>query len=276
MSIPTASPIHFAAVGDVHGHMDAMVDLVAGWERRSGVELSFVLQVGDFEPHRDERDLATMAAPAKYRKLGDFAAFHSGARLFPWPVHFIGGNHEPYGYLDLIPEGAAVARDCHYLGRVGMVELGGLRVAGLSGIYREESFASRPSIGEIGVRSNKEYIGFTEAEIARLLDLGRVDVLLLHEWPSGIIAEGDASTFEERRRSMRFDGIGNEHVRMAIDLLEPSLVLCGHMHMAYRSTILHPSGRRTSVCCLGSVEERVGALAIFRVATDGPVEIASS
>ena len=88
----------FAAVGDVHGHMHAMVALLRDWEEASGETLGFVLQVGDFEPHRHEDDLATMAAPSKYRQLGDFADYHSGRATMPWPVYFIGGNHEPTAF----------------------------------------------------------------------------------------------------------------------------------------------------------------------------------
>jgi len=87
--------LFFAAVGDVHGQMHEMVRLLSAWEGRAGRALAFVLQVGDFEPVRDQKDLDTVAAPMCYRKLGDFPDFHSGRATFPWPVWFIGGNHEP-------------------------------------------------------------------------------------------------------------------------------------------------------------------------------------
>jgi lariat debranching enzyme len=48
----------FAAVGDVHGHMHAMVRLLSDWEKRTKHRLAFVLQVGDFEAVRDAEDLA--------------------------------------------------------------------------------------------------------------------------------------------------------------------------------------------------------------------------
>src|SRR5436309_1716544 len=103
----TPKPL-FAAVGDVHGHMHAMVRLLQGWEQKAGRRLSCVLQVGDFEPIRVKEDLESMAAPAKYRRAGDFPDFFAGRAAFPWPVYFIGGNHEPYGLLDLTPEGGEV------------------------------------------------------------------------------------------------------------------------------------------------------------------------
>ena len=56
--------VFFAAVGDVHGHMNRMVNDLRHATEVFHRQFDFVLQVGDFEPHRDEADLATMAAPA--------------------------------------------------------------------------------------------------------------------------------------------------------------------------------------------------------------------
>ena len=174
----------FAVVGDVHGAMWTMIRLLNGWEKSRKRRLDFVLQVGDFEPHRDEADLSTMAAPAKYRHLGDFPAFARGEAQFPWPVWFIGGNHEPYGWLETMEEGGQVTSNCSFIGRANIVSVQGLRVAGLSGIYRPELFGiSRPPVDEFDFRSNKEWIGWNEGDIERLLSLGEADVLLLHEWP---------------------------------------------------------------------------------------------
>lgn len=84
-----------ALVGDVHGFQHRMVALLHDLERQQGVSITAVLQVGDFEAHRHEADVATMAAPQKVRTLGDFHQYYEGNTVFPWPLYFIGGNHEP-------------------------------------------------------------------------------------------------------------------------------------------------------------------------------------
>ena len=91
--------MYFASVGDVHGSIGPMVDALQNWEKRFQKSLSFVVQVGDFEPHRSIEDVRTMAAPAKHKKLGDFHLFYNRKRVFPWPVYWIGGNHEPYRFF---------------------------------------------------------------------------------------------------------------------------------------------------------------------------------
>lgn len=175
--------LYFAAVSDVHGDMYKMLRLLQAWQARFRHQLAFVLQVGDFEPHRDTTDLATMDAPAKYRKLGDFPNFYTGRVVFPWPVYFIGGNHEPYGFLDQTLLGAQIAKNCHYLGRVGSVVVAGLKIVGVSGIYREDLFVhtARPPVSQFGSRPNKDYISFTEDEISQAVEEESADILLLHE-----------------------------------------------------------------------------------------------
>ncbi|WP_224248318.1 metallophosphoesterase [Hyalangium gracile] len=261
--------VFFAAVGDVHGRMHQMVRLLQEWSRKSHRQLAFVLQVGDFEPHRHEADLATMAAPARYKHLGDFSEFHSRRARFPWPVYFIGGNHEPYGYLDSAPDGFELTLNCRYLGRVGTVETHGLRVAGLSGILQEETFRRpRPSVDRLGTVSPKAFAGFTEQDVERALALERADVLLLHEWPSGLVDPADEKDFEQQRRSMRYDAVGNEYARLVVEALQPRLVLCGHMHKAYRGALQLPSGRMSTVRCLDHVAHGASCFAVFRL-TDG-------
>lgn len=263
--------MRFAAVGDVHGHMDAMVRLVREADARAGgVGVAFVLQVGDFEPHRDAADLATMAAPAKYRTLGDFARYADGRSRFPWPIWFIGGNHEPYGFLDRLNAPCEVAPGCTWLGRVGSANVHGLRVGGLSGIHDAAgAWPLRPPIEAIETTKKKAWIHFTEDEVEAALSLAPLDVLLLHEWPIGVIDPADAAAFANRRRSLRYDGVGNEPTALLIELLKPRLVLAGHMHVAYRS---RPTlgGHTFDFRALADVASGEAAVALFDL-DDGAV-----
>lgn len=265
---------YFAAVGDVHGRMNRMVSFLQSWTKTAHRELAFVLQVGDFEPHRDEADLATMAAPARYKHLGDFADYHQNRRRFPWPVYFIGGNHEPHGHLDATPEGALVATNCQFLGRVGVVEPRGLRVVGVSGIHEEAGFQKpHPPLSLLGTVSLKDFTCFNEEDIDRALSLERADVLLVHDWPSGIIATEDRGDFEQQRRSPNAEAVGNDYARLVAEALEPRLVLCGHLHKRYRGTLAHASGRVSQVCCLASVEQGADAFAVFHATPTGLHEV---
>lgn len=228
---------YVAFVGDVHGLTHTMVRTLEGLERALKIKLDLVLQVGDFEPHRHEADLRTMCAPSKYKTLGDFSDYHRGWRSFPWPVIFIGGNHEPHGWLEQHPEGFELIPNCEYLGRARIVERAGLKVAGLSGIYNDQVFEQlRPSYQHLERVSNKAFIYFNAQDLDALLaqaeQTGPVDILLVHEWPEGMLADEDREAFAARTH--RKGDPGNPMAKLLLELLNPRVVACGHMHARYR------------------------------------------
>ena len=259
--------IYFAAVGDVHGNMHLMVKLLNDWETKTNKQLAFVLQVGDFEPHRYEADLTTTPGPKKYRKLGDFADFYTGKAVFPWSIWFIAGNHEPYGFLEQMPQGGQVTNNCYYLGRVGTVTLSGLKIVGVSGIYDPERFQKqRPDVSLISQSSNKKYVGFTEAEINQAITFSSADILLLHDWPSGIISPREAAKFGWSNE------VGNEYASLLVESLKPKLVLCGHMHQPYRTQMSLSNGV-AAICCLANVKQGQDRMP-FSTATDAIASLA--
>ena len=48
---------------------------------------------------RNEGDLVTMSCPDKYKTIGNFYEYYTGARVAPIPTIFIGGNHEASNHL---------------------------------------------------------------------------------------------------------------------------------------------------------------------------------
>lgn len=245
--MPTVT--HFAAVGDVHGRQRAMVRLLRQAERRHGISLDLVLQVGDFEPHRDGADVESMDAPARYRMLGDFVAFHQGTERFPWPVYFIAGNHEPVAFLEPQAQGGLVAPNCRYLGRVGTMDRGGMSVAWLGGIAGD-----RPSFAH-----------FTVAEWEAALKLAQPEVLMLHDWPIDL----PGGELEGGRRCA---ALGNVQARLLVDQLQPSLVVCGHIDRRHRAELVYDD-RKVRVCCLAAVRMGVDAIAIFERTPGGIREL---
>ncbi len=254
-----SSPVVFAAVGDVHGCQHAMVRLLSEWERQRKQRLAFVLQVGDFEPVRDHMDLASTPVPQKYRKMGDFAAYHMGFATFPWPVWFVAGNHEPFAFLASMSRGGQAAHNCFYLGRSGQMDLEGLRLAWLGGV----SVGGEPLDEPLG-SDWKKHAYFRQREIDEVLKDGQVDILMLHEWPRG------AATREEamgQRRSGGAFGPGNDSSGLLVELLQPRLVLAGHSHWPHRSRM----GRRTAFFGLGHIDKGRDAFAVFRREADGEI-----
>ncbi|MCO7224073.1 metallophosphoesterase [Pleionea sp. CnH1-48] len=265
---------YFAVVGDVHGHMDRMVSQLTGWEKKHHKKLSFVLQVGDFEPHRSENDLSTMAAPSKYKQLGDFhrylAPYHS---RFPWPIYFIGGNHEPYGYLESTASGSLVADNCVYLGRTGVIKIEGINVAGLSGIYREDFFyQSRPAVECIAGVPNKLFAYYNWNDLAALSTCKNIEVILLHDWPTNIISTEQYLALSPKKKLLEDKSLGSPATWELIETLKPKWVFCGHMHVPYRTQVTLRDGHQVNICCLSSVCQGRESFRVFKLSPSGAVE----
>eukprot|EP01012_Entosiphon_sulcatum_P008981 TRINITY_DN14951_c0_g1_i2.p1 TRINITY_DN14951_c0_g1~~TRINITY_DN14951_c0_g1_i2.p1 ORF type:complete len:274 (-),score=32.69 TRINITY_DN14951_c0_g1_i2:2-823(-) len=241
---------------------------VQEWEANFCRNISYVLQVGDIECHRNDDDLSTMAAPAKHRRLGDFPDYFCGRKSLPWPVLFIGGNHECYGWLEQFPDGNFLAPNLFYFGRSSFCSFGGIAIAAISGIFRGEAFTEpRPDISLIKYKSNKDFIGFNCGDIAILESAvdeadRKVDILLSHDWPSGLVDPSEEFEYEKQDTTRE---LGNPHTRHLMDRFEPKVVLCGHMHASYRKKV-----GETQVCCLAKVPSRT-SLAVFEVTAEGAI-----
>ena len=76
-----------------HGTLNAIYAAVAesckarGWD---GVDVLII--GGDFQAVRNAADLNVMSVPVKYREMGDFWEYYSGARTAPYLTLFTAGN----------------------------------------------------------------------------------------------------------------------------------------------------------------------------------------
>ena len=64
----------------------------------------------------------------------------SGVKHAPVLTIFIGGNHEASNVLQSLYYGGWVAPNIYFLGYAGVVQFGGLRIGGLSGIYHNRHY----------------------------------------------------------------------------------------------------------------------------------------
>jgi lariat debranching enzyme len=263
--------LYFGVVGDVHGRFELMVKALRKKEEEMDVRFSFILQVGDIECHRTETDLQTMAAPSVHRVMGDFHRFYSGELTLPWPVLFIGGNHECYGWLEEAENGDHLLPNFYYVGRRAAIVIGGIRIACLSGIYREETYCSgRPPSHLFPYKSNRDWIGFSERDVCDLLSLGGVarpqndphciDILITHDWPARLTSSREVMG-DKANTNREF---GNEPCRLLLERLKPRLHLCGHMHVPFRAVVTHSDQTQTQVCCLSKVPSE-GSVSLFHL-----------
>lgn len=235
-----------AALGDIHGRFHRVEAWLDALEQARGRGVDFVLAVGDVEAFRHADDHRRKAA--KRAMPAEFAEYADGIRRVKRPLYFIGGNNEDFEALHDLPDGGELAPDVHYLGRAGLRTLGPLRVAYLSGIHAPR-FIDQPLKRPTSLDTAKQAGYFRTPEVEHVSAMRDVDLLLVHEWPRGIVQKAR----DERLASARplpSPWIGNPVTRKLVDTVHPKWVLCGHSHKAF-AVALDSHGRTLSrVACL--------------------------
>jgi Icc-related predicted phosphoesterase len=175
-----------------------------------------MLVLGDAHADTPTKRRRLLAAYDAYDACDAEKALQLGDLLYydlPTPTWFIAGNNEDFDVIDALragrsPDGVANA---HLLAST-VVELEGLRVAGLSGNHAPTQFEkSRDDL--VGDRRRH----FVREDVERATQLEDVDVFLAHEAPHGLDVTED------------YD-VGCTHIDTVLDALEPDLCLVGHHH----------------------------------------------
>lgn len=190
-----------------------------------------------------------MSVPDKYKNIGDFHEYYSGQRVAPYLTIFCGGNHEAGNYLFELYYGGWVAPNIYYMGAANVLNLGPLRIAGVSGIwkgydYRKPHFERLP----YNIDDVQSIYHIRELDVRKLLQLQtQVDVGISHDWPNGIELFGDTANLFRRKKHLRDDSakgtLGSKAARHVLDYLRPAYWFSAHLHVRYALTMPHGDTR---------------------------------
>jgi hypothetical protein len=251
----TTRSLIVVGIGDIHGRFHRVQEWLEALEHGLGRPVDHVLAVGDVEAFADAEDHRRKAA--KRALPAEFADYAAKGRPLRWPLHFIGGNNEDFSALHGHAQGRVLDAGLTYLGRSGSVRLGGLHVAFLSGICAPKQLDT-PLEPPVSLAAAKRAGYFRRSEVEALSSLADVDLMLVHEWPKGLVRRRGPG--DKPLRAHRFPWIGNVYTRAVVDRLQPRFLWCGHSHVPLATTLAHPGGRDTQVACLDQAARPEGAL----------------
>jgi lariat debranching enzyme len=252
-------PSTFAVEGCCHGDLDRIYEVIDSVETTRSVKTDFVICCGDFQAIRTEEELETLACPPVYRHMKDFHHYWKGHRIPKCLTLFIGGNHEAAGHLRDMSFGGYASDKIFYLGSSGVFKVNGLRIAGLTGIYKSHDYDKpifeAPPYNENTKRSAYHVRRF---EIEKLMQLQQpVDIVVSHDWPTGITDFGDTEhmlRLKDKTGQLRSEigsgQLGNPHTMALLRKLKPKFWFSGHMHIKYAAQYEHPDGSITRFLAL--------------------------
>ncbi|KAG7463309.1 Lariat debranching enzyme [Solea senegalensis] len=234
-----------AVEGCCHGELDKIYETIGYLEKREGVKVDLLLCCGDFQAVRNEGDMKCMAVPAKYRTMQTFYKYYSGEKKAPVLTIFIGGNHEASNHMQELPYGGWVAPNIYYLGYAGVVRYKGIRIGGLSGIFKSRDYRKGhhefPPYNPDTLRS---VYHIRNIEVFKLKQIQMpVDIFLSHDWPRGIYYYGSTEELLRKKRFLRQEvesnTLGSPAAEELLAHLQPSYWFSAHLHVKFAAVMQH-------------------------------------
>ncbi|XP_029968182.1 lariat debranching enzyme isoform X2 [Salarias fasciatus] len=235
-----------AVEGCCHGELDKIYETIEFLEKKEGVKVDLLLCCGDFQAVRNEGDMKCMAVPAKYRTMQTFYKYYSGEKKAPILTIFIGGNHEASNHLQELPYGGWVAPNIYYLGYAGVIRYKGIRIGGLSGIYKSHDYRKGhhefPPYNPDTLRS---VYHIRNIEVFKLKQIQMpVDIFMSHDWPRGIYHYGSTEELLRKKKFLRHEvessSLGSPAAEELLAHLQPSYWFSAHLHVKFAAVMQHP------------------------------------
>lgn len=189
---------------------------------------------------------------------------------------FIGGNHEASNYLQELPYGGWVAPNIYYLGYASVVTYKGVRIGGLSGIYKGFDYYKghfeKPPYDNDAMRSVYHY---RQQETFRLQQLSQpIDIMMSHDWPTDVYNYGNAGQlikFKPHFRDEIHDNrLGSKPLFELLKKLQPKYWFSGHLHCKFAAVIPHENGTETKFLALDKCLPNRRFLQIIDIDTPEP------
>ncbi|KAG0191296.1 lariat debranching enzyme [Apophysomyces sp. BC1034] len=172
-----------------------------------------------------------MAVPQKYLKLGTFWKYYSGKEKAPYPTIFIGGNHEASNYLWELYHGGWVCENIYYLGHAGVINYRGVRIGGLSGIFKQNDYrkglrtvATPCSDVDVFYKGHYERPPYRASDLRTAYHVRQYDVAKLLQVKSNTLGS-----------------LANE---MLLTKLQPSMWFSAHLHVKYAAVVDHENWKK--------------------------------
>ncbi|CAK8683536.1 unnamed protein product [Clavelina lepadiformis] len=237
--------MYVAIEGCCHGELDKIYETLQYIEDQEKIEIDLLLCCGDFQAVRNEADLSCMACPEKHKFMQDFWQYYAGKKTAPYLTIFIGGNHEASNYLQELPYGGWVAPNIYYLGYAGVVNYKGLRIGGISGIFKQHDYCKghfeKPPYSE---QTKRSVYHVRQMEVFRLKQLKHpIDIMMSHDWPNGVVYHGDKESLIQKKRFFQEDiekhQLGSLPAWTLLTTLRPSYWFSGHLHVKFAAKVEH-------------------------------------
>lgn len=234
-----------AVEGCCHGELDKIYETIGYLEKKEGIKVDLLLCCGDFQAVRNEGDMKCMAVPAKYRMMQTFYKYYSGERKAPVLTIFIGGNHEASNHLQELPYGGWVAPNIYYLGYAGVIRYNGIRIGGVSGIFKSHDYRrGHHEFPPYSPETLRSVYHIRNIEVFKLKQIQKpIDIFMSHDWPRRIYNYGSTNELLRKKKFLRQEvesnTLGSPAAEELLAHLQPSYWFSAHLHVKFAAIMQH-------------------------------------
>ncbi|CAE8611381.1 unnamed protein product [Polarella glacialis] len=268
-----------AVQGCCNGELDKVYDAVRKLQERQGIAVDLLICCGDFQSVRDEKDLDCVAAPDKYKEMKDFHRYYSGEKKAPVLTIFVGGKHEASNLLREHYFGGWVAPNIYYLGAAGVVRVGPLRIAAISGTFSPaDYFRGHHECPPYTEETRRSAYHVREWDVARLQGLQEpVDIVVSYDWPRGIWKFGNYEEMflhqdlsSDLKREMDGNTLGSPAAMDLLKKLRPPFWFSANLHVKFPALVPHGDGTFTRFLALDRCKGRREFLQVLDIDPSSP------
>lgn len=204
-----------------------------------------------------------------------FLRYYSGEKVAPILTIFIGGNHEASNYLQELAYGGWVAPNIYYLGYAGVIVVNGVRIGGISGIFRDRNFEKGHfEFPPYNYGSMRSVYGIRSLEVFRLSQLTTpIDIMLSHDWPDQIWEYGNKEQLLRFKPYFREDmengKMGSGPCMDLLTTLKPKNWYAAHLHCRFDAKVQHDNNESTRFVALDKCLPNRKFLDFLTIGDDG-------
>ncbi|KAJ3029843.1 UNVERIFIED_CONTAM: hypothetical protein HDU68_010875, partial [Siphonaria sp. JEL0065] len=277
-----------AIEGCAHGkklfdsELDKIYSSIKQVEDKEGFKVDLLIICGDFQSLRNFGDLEQMAVPDKFKHIGNFHEYYSGKKVAPILTVFVGGNHEGSNYLWELYHGGWVCPNIYFLGFANVINIGGLRIGGLTGIFDAKHY--RNGFHEVvpymrdHVRSIYHVRAYNEFRLSQITE--PLDIFISHDWPRGIYHYGNTDQLLRQKgffeHEVKTNTLGSEVNERLLHLLKPKYWFSAHLHVKFAALVPHHEKKKGGASLTAGASSVAAVGAPVKVKNPDAIEITDS
>jgi lariat debranching enzyme len=149
-----------------------------------------------------------------------------------------------------------VAPNIYYMGYANVINFAGVRIAGLSGIYKSNDYyKGHFEMAPYSPSTAHSVYHVRNLEVFRLSQITQpIDIMLTHDWPNGIYNHGNLDYLLRVKPfladEVRTNTLGSPEYERLLKMLKPKYWFSAHLHVKYSCLYKHDQGQTTKFLSL--------------------------